>query len=158
MNDQVIVRRAERRDLAQVGRLAGDLVQMHHAVDPARFLLVDNVNEGYAWWLGRELARAEAVVLVAEQAGAVIGYAYGTLEERDWNLLVDAHGEVHDVYVAPEARRGGIGRRLTEAVVAALREGGATRLLLSTMVGNDAAQRLFRSCGFRPTMLEMTLS
>jgi hypothetical protein len=33
---------------------------------------------------------------------------------------------------------------------------GAERVLLSTMVGNETAQHLFRATGFRPTMLEMT--
>ena len=41
-------------------------------------------------------------------------------------------------------------------MVARLEALGAPRVVLSTMVGNEAAQRLFRQCGFRPTMLEMT--
>jgi RimJ/RimL family protein N-acetyltransferase len=32
----------------------------------------------------------------------------------------------------------------------------APRIVLSTMVANHAAQRLFARYGFRPTMLEMT--
>ena len=54
----VVVRRAETGDLPQVSRLAGQLVRLHHATDPARFLLVDEVEAGYAWWLARELAQA----------------------------------------------------------------------------------------------------
>jgi ribosomal protein S18 acetylase RimI-like enzyme len=41
-------------------------------------------------------------------------------------------------------------------MIAALVTAGAPRVVLSTMVGNAAAQELFRACGFRPTMLEMT--
>jgi RimJ/RimL family protein N-acetyltransferase len=33
---------------------------------------------------------------------------------------------------------------------------GAPRIVLSTMVRNESAQRLFAAVGFRPTMLEMT--
>jgi len=129
---------------------------MHHAVDPSRFFVVDRVEEGYEHWLGRELRREEALVLVACRDERIVGYAYATLEERDWNLLLDAHGALHDLFVAEDARRGGVGRALVEAAVSALTERGAERVVLSTMVGNDAAQRLFRACGFRITMVEMT--
>ena len=44
------------------------------------------------------------------------------------------------------------------ALVAALERMGAKRVVLSTLVGNEQAQRVFRACGFRPTMLEMTRS
>ncbi len=153
--DEVVIRPATERDLPRVAALAAELVRMHHATDPGRFLLVDNVEEGYAWWLARELKSADAVVLVAERGG-IVGYAYGGLEERDWNMLLDAHGVVNDVFVAAEARRGGVGVRLVQALVARLEAMGAPRVVLSTMVSNVSAQELFKKCGFRPTMLEMT--
>lgn len=156
MTDAIVIRRAEARNLARVARLAGELVRMHHETDPSRFFLPERVEEGYAWWLGQESARAEAIVLVAEQAAEIVGYAYGTLESRDWNMLLDVHGALHDVFVADGARRGGVGRRLVEAMVHGLEVLGAPRVVLSTMVGNEAAQRVFRACGFRATMLEMT--
>ena len=95
-------------------------------------------------------------MLVAERGSEIVGYAYGALESRDWNMLLDAHGAMHDVFVAAEARRGGVGRQLVDAMVQGLEALGAPRIVLSTMVGNEAAQRVFRACGFRPTMLEMT--
>ncbi|HEX3770321.1 MAG TPA: GNAT family N-acetyltransferase [Polyangiaceae bacterium] len=150
------IRPAQPQDLPRLGQLAGALVRLHHDTDPARFFLVDQVEEGYAWWFGRELKRAEAVILVAVRDDAVVGYAYGTIEERDWNLLLDAHGALHDVFVAVEARKLGVGHALVKAIVAALEERGAPRVLLSTMVQNEVAQRVFHDCGFRPTMLEMT--
>jgi ribosomal protein S18 acetylase RimI-like enzyme len=131
-------------------------VRMHHDTDPSRFLLVERVEEGYARWFSRERARADAVLLVACRPPQIVGYAYGTLEGRDWNLLLDTHGAVHDIFVAAEVRRAGAGRKLLEALVEALEGLGAPRIVLSTMVGNEPAQRLFRLCGFRATMLEMT--
>jgi ribosomal protein S18 acetylase RimI-like enzyme len=156
VSEPFIIRPAQPQDLPRLGALAGALVRLHHETDPARFILVDRVEEGYAWWFGRELKRPEAVILVAVREGAVVGYAYGAVEERDWNMLLDAHGALHDVFVAAEARKLGVGRALVKAIVAALEERGAPRVLLSTMVQNEVAQRVFRECGFRPTMLEMT--
>ena len=156
--DEVVIRPAKRADLPRVAELAGELVRMHHAVDAARFLLPERVEEGYAWWLERELGRAEAAVIVATVGEQIVGYAYGTREERDWNALLDEHGAIHDVFVAPQARRGGTGRKLVEGMVEELQRRGAPRVVLSTMIGNEPAQRLFASCGFRATMLEMTRS
>jgi ribosomal protein S18 acetylase RimI-like enzyme len=150
------VRKATKHDLEAVARLAGQLVRMHHASDPERFFLPEHVEDGYAWWLGKELQRPEARVLLAERDGAVVGYAYGTLEERDWNLLADEHGVVHDLFVAEEARRNGVGRALLGAMIRELEEAGAPRVLLYTLVTNERAQQLFRATGFRPTLLEMT--
>jgi len=150
------IRPAETRDLPRLGQLAGQLVRMHQEADPGRFLLVERVEEGYARWFSRELGRPQAAVLVAARDGEVVGYAYGTVEGRDWNQLLDTHGALHDVFVASEARRGGVGRALVIAIVSALERAGAPRVVLSTMVANEAAQRMFRACGFRPTMLEMT--
>lgn len=150
------VRRAAEADLREMGQMAGALVRQHHAKNPDRFLLVDRVEEGYASWFHRELARAAARLFVAERGGELVGYAYGTLEGRDWNLLLDAHGAVHDIFVVESARRDGVGKALLDALVSELERMGAPRILLSTMVDNHAAQRLFASAGFLPTMLEMT--
>lgn len=156
MDETVLVRRAVAADLPGTARLAGELVRMHHQRDPDRFFLPDAVEQGYLWWFERELARPGAVILVAERASAVTGYAYGALEERDWNLLLDEHGAIHDIFVSVEERRRGVGQRLLTAMLAELEKLGAKRIVLSTMVDNERAQRLFREAGFRPTMLEMT--
>ena len=155
---EVIIRVATSSDLPRVAEMAGALVRMHHAVDSARFFLPDRVEEGYAWWLARELARAEAVIVVATLDDAIVGYAYGTREERDWNALLDEYGAIHDVFVAPTARRGGAGRKLVHALIDELKRRGAERIVLWTMVSNESAQKLFAACGFRATMLEMTRS
>jgi ribosomal protein S18 acetylase RimI-like enzyme len=114
------------------------------------------VEEGYVRWFGRELRREAAVILVAARGTAIVGYAYATLEQRDFNQLLDEHAAVHDIVVASDARRAGIGRRLLTALIETLEELGAPRIVLHTMVDNHEAQALFRSVGFRATMFEMT--
>jgi ribosomal protein S18 acetylase RimI-like enzyme len=106
--------------------------------------------------LGKELKNARAVVLVGELDGKVVGYCYGGLHERDWNALLDEHGGLHDVWVDPAARKSGLGRALVDAMIAALKDLGAPRIVLMTATQNEPAQRLFASLGWRATMLEMT--
>ena len=151
-----VIRAATAADLPAAAALGAWLVRMHHAANPSRFFLPEQPEEGYAWWLAKEIERPEAVVFVAELDGAVVGYAYGTFEERDWTILVDRHGEIHDLCVAESARRRGVGRALALATIERLEALGAPRILLNAMVQNESAQRLFASVGFRTTMVEMT--
>ena len=156
MTADLRIRAAGSADLPAVSRLAGALVRLHHGWDAQRFMLVDRVEEGYAWWFERELGNRDAVILVAEADGAVVGYAYGTVEERDWNALLERAGWVHDVFVDPAARNRGVGRALMQAVVAALEARGVPRVVLLSAEQNAGAQALFASLGFRRTMVEMT--
>ncbi len=151
------IRPARPEDLPALSRLGAKLARAHHAWDPARFFLPEEpIEAGYAWWLGKELRNRRAVVLAAESRGRVVGYAYGRLEPRDWNMLRDACGEAVDLWVEPEVRGAGLGARLVEALAAALEERGAERVVLYAAARNAAARRLFRTLRFRPTMVEMT--
>jgi ribosomal protein S18 acetylase RimI-like enzyme len=154
----MLIRQARAEDLPAMSKLAGQLVRLHYRTDPARFMRIPNVEEGYAWWFGKQLSSRQAVLRVAEEKGRIVGYAYGSMEGRDWNMLLDTHGAIHDVCVARTRRRRGVGRALTLAMIEALAAKGAERILLSTMVQNRPAQKLFISLGFRSTMLEMTLN
>ena len=156
MSDLVKVRRAEQKDLGALGGLAGKLVRFHHALDARRFLLVDDVENGYARFLGSLLQDPHTVLLLAERSGSAIGYAYARLEPRDWNALLEACGALHDIFVAEGERRSGVATALLEETVARLRALGAPRIVLHTAVANEAARRFFESHGFRPTMIEMT--
>jgi ribosomal protein S18 acetylase RimI-like enzyme len=152
----MIIRALKPEDLRRVGELAGQLVRQHHETDPERFFSIPNVERGYAEYFRSQLKDKNAVLLVAEEGDAILGYSYGRLEPRDWNMLLDEHGAIHDILVDPAARRSGTGRSLVTAMMSELAKRGAKRVVLATMVGNTAAQKLFESVGFRPTMLEMT--
>jgi ribosomal protein S18 acetylase RimI-like enzyme len=160
MPASLTIRPAETGDLPALGRLGGQLVRYHRDLDPLRFMDIPHVDEGYARFLGSQLQNPHAVVLSAcrgEGAEAeIVGYAYGTIEGRDWNALLDAHGVLHDVIVSPTARREGAGEALITEMCKRLRALGAPRVILFTAVQNAAAQALFKKMGFRVTMLEMT--
>jgi len=150
------IRTARPTDLAQAAALGAEIVRLHHAINPQRFFWFDGIEAGYAQWLAQELERPGAVVLVAELGGSIVGYAYGSLEQRDWSILVDRHAAFHDLCVASAARRKGVGRALALAMIDRLEQLGAPRILARAMVQNTAAQRLVEQLGFAPTMLELT--
>jgi ribosomal protein S18 acetylase RimI-like enzyme len=151
------LRLASRADLPTLGRLGALLVSTHHRFDPKRFMSPGPGSErGYARFLGTQLDDPEAVVLVAESDGEVVGYAYATIEGPDYNALRGPAGVLHDLVVDPDHRGAGIGRRLLDEALLALAARGAPRVVLSAAEGNAAAQRLFTGAGFRRTMVEMT--
>ncbi len=153
----VVIRRAANADTAAIGRLGAALVRVHHAFDSLRFIDVSPQTErSYGGYVNAQRKEPEAVVLVAERDGAVLGYAWGAIEGIDYMALRGPAGVLYDIIVDDPLRGQGIGRALLEAMLRALKELGAPRVVLSTASRNEAAQRLFASAGFRETMIEMT--
>jgi ribosomal protein S18 acetylase RimI-like enzyme len=95
------------------------------------------------------LTRSESVVLLACAAppesrplGFVQMYpSFSSLQAARVYVL-------YDLFVAPAARRGGVGRRLMAAAAEEARQRGAVSLTLSTARTNVAAQRLYESLGW----------
>jgi ribosomal protein S18 acetylase RimI-like enzyme len=145
-------------DLEAVGGLAGQLLRMHHAFDPDRFLRPVDPERGYSRWFGTQLDEKDVFLLVAEDTSrsAIVGYAYARMEPKSYNELLDACTKLHDIFVDTAARRSGVGEALLREVVRLSTAQGAPRIVLLTATQNEAAQRLFKRFGFRTTMLEMT--
>ncbi|ADO70709.1 GNAT family N-acetyltransferase [Stigmatella aurantiaca] len=152
----ITLRLAVPKDVGTLGRMGAQLAGQHHGFDAERFMLPEDIEAGYRWWLGKELKQKEAVVVVAERDGEVVGYAYGRVEERDWNALRDTCGVLHDLWVDASARGSGTGARLAEEVVQRLKALGVPRVVLMAAAKNEVAQRLFARLGWRATMVELT--
>ena len=142
-----------------IGRLGALLIEEHYGFDPRRFLAArPGTPEGYASFISTQLEDPDKAVLVADDNGDVVGYAYAAIEGYDYMALRGPAGVLHDIIVEPEQRGRGVGRLLLDAVLAVFRSRGVPRVVLSTAERNEAAQRLFASMGFRRTMIEMTLN
>ncbi len=156
-SDDAVIRRATIADLPALGRLGALLLRTHYEFDPQRFIAPgDNVEEGYAWFLGTQLRQKDVAIFVAERGGEVLGYVYAGIEPHSWKELRDEAGFIHDIVVDERGRRTGLASALVERAVAWLRERGMPRVVLWTAERNDVAQRLFVALGFRRTMIEMT--
>ncbi len=106
---------AVRADMPEVARFAAQLVRLHHALDPHRFMCLEPIEPGYERWLTSELADPDAAIVVAERTGA----------EPAWSATPTAagsratgtasstpRGAVHDIYVVEPARQLGAGAAL----------------------------------------------
>ena len=153
----IIVRRAVEADLSALGRMGAELMRVHFAFDPLRFMKPGaDPESGYAWFLGTQIHDDDVRIFVAEADGVVVGYVYAGLEPQNWKELREACGFVHDVVTAGDARRSGVATALMEAAIGWLKSRGAPRVILWTAAANDGAQALFARRGFRRTMVEMT--
>lgn len=152
-----LVREMTADDLQPVSLLAEQLVKLHHGWDTARFFITDDIAKGYRWYFNSLLGDAESLLLVAELDGVIAGYLYGSVEPRDWAKLLDAHGAIHDVFVAEAHRQHGVARALMNEAKTRLGAKGAKQLVLYSASANTQGQALFRALGYRPTMVEMTL-
>jgi GNAT superfamily N-acetyltransferase len=154
---QINVRRAVEGDLPALGRMGAELMRVHFAFDPLRFMDPGvDPESGYAWFLGTQIRDDEVAIFVAELDGVAVGYAYAGLEPQSWRELREASGFVHDIVVSEAARRAGVATALMDAALGWLKSRGAPRVMVWTAEPNHRAQQLFDRLGFRRTMVEMT--
>jgi ribosomal protein S18 acetylase RimI-like enzyme len=151
------IRAAAPADRPALGRLGALLVEVHHQFDPKRFIApTPRTESAYGGFLAGQIGREGVVVLAAAEDDTVVGYTYAALEGNDWLTLRGPAGVIYDLAVDPSRRRRGLGRRLLLETISRLEALGAPQVMLSTAQPNEAAQRLFASLGFRPTLIEMT--
>jgi L-amino acid N-acyltransferase YncA len=92
-----------------------------------------------------EAAAPGDLFLVAEEAGAVLGFAYsGPFRPRP----AYAGTRESSVYLAPAARGRGVGRTLYGELLARLDAAGVHTVMAVVALPNDASEALHRSLGF----------
>ncbi|MBL8548455.1 MAG: GNAT family N-acetyltransferase [Hyphomonadaceae bacterium] len=88
--------------------------------------------------------------LVAEEAGALLGFTHCVLHPATW--ATTDHCYLEDLFTAPEARGRGVGRALIEAVYARADELNCARVYWHTHETNTTARALYdklaRHAGF----------
>ena len=89
----------------------------------------------------RELQNQSSFYIVAHKGERIIGYG------GMWTVGDEAH--IVTLAVHRDFRRQGVGRRLLEVLLKEVRRRCAARVTLEVRMGNEAAQRLYASFGFR---------
>lgn len=101
-----------------------------------------------AEFLSDRLTRDESIVLLAEADGGEI---------RGFVQLFPSFSSVraariyilNDLFVAPYARRGGVGLALVREAARVAREAGAVKIKVSTAIANAPARRLYEGQGWK---------
>jgi len=109
-------------------------------------LEIELVSNGAPWSersFRNELNHPYGIMLVAKEGNNVVGYAGA------WLVVDEAH--ITTVAVAPNARRRGIGRLLTEEILKQAKERGMACSTLEVRAGNEAAIELYKQLGYQET-------
>jgi ribosomal protein S18 acetylase RimI-like enzyme len=100
-----------------------------------------------AHFIGERLANGESVVFLAQDSDGQ-GVGFVQLYPSFSSVSAARIYVLNDLFIAPQARRSAVARRLMDAAAAYAREHGAVRLSLSTGITNLAAQGLYESAGW----------
>lgn len=136
----MLIRDAGEADLPAILEIYNDAVIHSTAIWNEIVVDLDNRKA----WLAARRARGFPV-LAAERDGMVVGYAsYG-----DWRAFDGyRHTVEHSVYVHQDARGGGIGRALMEALLAYAASAGVHAMIAAIEAGNAPSIALHERLGF----------
>lgn len=134
----ITIRRATIDDLPVAARLFDGYRQFYEA--PPDLALAER-------FLRERLNQGDAAIFLAFDGETGVGFmqlypSFSSLSARRIWIL-------NDLYVLPEARKKGVGRRLLDAARDHARATGAKRLVLSTAHTNVAAQKLYEDYGYQ---------
>ena len=134
----VRIREAISDDLPALGKLFDEYRQFYR--------LPAEVEKATAYLKARLTARESVVLIAADEGGQLLGF---TQLYPTWcSLLAGPVYVLYDLYVAPEARRRGVGRALLKGAAERGRRDGKLRMTLSTAKTNAAAQSVYESLGW----------
>jgi ribosomal protein S18 acetylase RimI-like enzyme len=151
--DRPVVRRATEADLPEVARMSAELNRLQ---EPWRvFAPRASIHEEQHRLFQAALMDPDAILLVAEDRGVVVGMAMGHLH-RPSSFSNDPAVELTSVYVRPESRQMGLARQLTAVVARFARDRGVGRVDLKTFAQNDEGIAAWRAMGFEERMIQMT--
>jgi ribosomal protein S18 acetylase RimI-like enzyme len=144
-----VVRQATADDAAAIAAINRQVQAMHAAAVPDFFKPPTAATFPPEFWRER-LTQPDVFILVAELAGAVIGYLYAdtapTIETP--HTYARPRCFIHQLGVDDAHRHQGAGAALLAAAKAHARAQGITLLALTTWAFNEQAVRFFTRAGF----------
>jgi GNAT superfamily N-acetyltransferase len=132
-------------------------LQAHHAAVAPQFGPIRPPDE--SWARGRQryeawLRTGDAFVLIAEEDGDAIGYAFVHLGRgSDTWAMADCVAELETLVVLPDARGRGVGSALMTAMLAELRRRNVPEWRVGVVATNQGAVRFYERYGVVPTMV-----
>ena len=161
LGGEMTIRPATPADVPSVLPMVDKLAALHMKWDPVRYDYKPETGQMYRRWMTARASDPNSVFLVADHdrlladVPYLVGFLVATVEKPIPIYRVDRFGFIHDVFVEEDYRHEGVGRQMTMLALERFREIGVTQIRLETAAANDAARKLFASCGFRAASTEM---
>ncbi|MBE6546281.1 MAG: GNAT family N-acetyltransferase [Ruminococcaceae bacterium] len=152
-----MIRRAESRDIPEIGKLLEQVNRVHYEGRPDIFKLGRKYTDEELEEILKDESRP--ILVFADETDRVCGYAFCVFQRHmNSHLMTDIRTlYIYDLCVDETVRGNRIGRTLYEAVVAFARESGCYNLTLNVWSCNEGALRFYEACGLVPQKIGMEL-
>jgi ribosomal protein S18 acetylase RimI-like enzyme len=152
----MLIRSATSEDVPQVLPMVAKICALHENWDTAKYGFLPYPEQRYEKWLTRLANSSDRnVFLVAEDEGKLGGFLLATVEREIPIYRLQEYAFIHDIWVEPEYRQNGVAQQMVMLCVERFKEMKVQQIRLDTTAVNEAARRLFASCGFRISTIEM---
>ncbi len=153
------IRPASSIDVPDILPMVASVCALHQEWDKAKYNFKPNPQEHYRKWLVAQTSNERSVFLVAEdeerESKKLVGFSIATVEREIPIYRLQEYAFIHDLWVEPEYRQAGIAKQMIMLNIARFKEIGVTQIRLDTAYANEIARKLFSSCGFRISTIEM---
>lgn len=151
----MIIRVAGKKDIPAVLALLEGMVAHHRRLDP--YYKPFSSFEGLEEEIGAWLSNKDMLVLVAEEAGVIVGYAQVSVEPAPAYAAVKKIGIIYDVFVPPQHRRKSIARHLVHDAFRWFEKKNVKHIELNVDMRNEEAMAFWAAIGFSPYKIRMRL-
>ncbi|MBD2677934.1 MULTISPECIES: GNAT family N-acetyltransferase [Nostoc] len=151
----MLIRPASTGDVPAVLPMVAKICALHEFWDSAKYGFLTHPEQRYEKWLTRLANSERSVFLVSENQAQLIGFLVATIEQEIPIYRLQEFAFIHDIWVESEYRKNGIARQMIIQAVERFSQMGIKQIRLDTANANEASRRLFASCGFRISTIEM---
>lgn len=161
VESSVLFRDFRESDFADVAAMLAGLQERVADVDPLKVYVHDDDFDRAAYLKGylKNLEIETGRIIVAEQDGRLVGAVVGWIKNVDHTTDLERRshrfGYVSDLYVMPECRKSGLGKRLMTVVEDWFAQVGCDYAKLDCMADNDNARRLYLQRGYTEKSVTM---
>lgn len=153
----MLIRRATPADVPAVLPMVAKICALHEAWDADKYGFIPEPEKLYEKWLTRLANQERSVFIVAENQGQLVAFIVATVEQEIPIYRTKEFAFIHDLWVEPEYRQQGIAKQIVEQTIKRLRQIGVEQIRLDTAAANESARKLFTSCGFRLSTMELLI-
>ncbi|KJH70366.1 GNAT family N-acetyltransferase [Aliterella atlantica] len=154
------IRSATPADVPAILPMVASICALHQAWNEAKYGFLPAPQQRYEKWLISQANNRQSVFLVAEDESKpkqLAGFLIATVEKEIPIYRLKEFGFIHDLWVEPEYRHQGVARRMVKLSCDRFQKLGVKQIRLDTANANEAARKLFASCGFRISTMEMLI-